>query len=332
MNHGLKPLKPYTPDLSIEGAREDVLLERGLLTEIKTLSGIDEVFGRMYLANIPASKGETTNTATLLSYDAPQFAWAERSLASGNIENVLNGGGVLVDYGYAQENNWKIGDSITLTIGGNARDVIVAGIASDAPVDAESGEWIIICSESTFTALTGIEDYKVIDIQVSSDISGQVRNLLTPDMKLLDLQQHNNEVRTSYYAMAVFIYGFLIIIAFIALINIVNTVGASVSSRMNNYGVMRAVGMSGRQLKKIITAEAAAYAVTGCIVGSVLGLLLHNLFFGLLITSNWGAVWQPPVAVLTVIILAALLTTFISVISPAKKIEEMSIVNVVNAG
>jgi len=29
-----------------------------------------------------------------------------------------------------------------------------------------------------------------------------------------------------------------------------DTVNASVSSRMNNYGIMRAVGMSGKQLKK----------------------------------------------------------------------------------
>lgn len=50
--------------------------------------------------------------------------------------------------------------------------------------------------------------------------------------------------------MAVFVYGFLIIIAFVALINIINTVNASVSSKMNHYGVMRAVGMSGKQLKK----------------------------------------------------------------------------------
>jgi putative ABC transport system permease protein len=42
--------------------------------------------------------------------------------------------------------------------------------------------------------------------------------------------------------------------------------------------------------------------------------------------------WQPPLEVLAVIILAALLTTLVSVLSPAKRIEEMSIVNVVNAG
>jgi len=332
MNHALSPLKSYTPDLSIEGAREDVLLESGLLEEIKTLSGVKEVYGRMYLANIPASIDRAASTATLISYDAPQFEWAENALITGRVQSVQNSGGVLAYYGYSQENNWQIGDTITLTIDGQPHEVQVAGIVSDVPIDTASDEWIIICSESTFTALTGIADYKVIDMQVNSDISEQVRNLLTFEMKLLDLQQHNNEVRTGYYAMAVFVYGFLIIIAFVALINIINTVNASVSSRMNNYGVMRAVGMSGKQLKNIITAEAAAYAITGCITGSVLGLLLHRIFYGLLVTSNWGAIWQPPFAVLAVIILAALLTTFVSVLSPAKKIEEMSIVTVVNAG
>jgi putative ABC transport system permease protein len=331
MNHALSPLKSYTPDLSIQGAREDVLLEPGLPEEIKKISGVDKVYGRMYLADIPASTSRGANTATLISYDAPQFVWAENALISGNIENAQNGG-VLVGHGYAQENYWQPGDTITLTIDGRPNEVQVAGIVADVPIDAVSGEWIIICSESTFTALTGITGYKVIDIQVNNDISGQVRNLLTSEMKLLDLRQHNNEVRTGYYAMAVFVYGFLIIIAFVALINIINTVNASVTGRMNNYGVMRAVGMSGRQLKKIITAEAAAYAITGCIAGGVLGLVLHRFFYGLLVTSNWGVNWQPPLTVLAVIILAALLTTFVSVLSPAKRIEEMSIVTVVNAG
>ena len=48
-------------------------------------------------------------------------------------------------------------------------------------------------------------------------------------------------------------------------------------------------------------------------MGSVLGLLLHRFLYELMITSNWGDLWQPPIAVLAVTILAALLTTFASV-------------------
>ncbi len=331
MNHALNPLKPYAPDLSIEETKDTGLLDHSLLKEIKALPHIEKIYGRMFYANVPARDKNDTNKATLVSYDAPQFAWAQDALISGRIDKVQNGSGILVDYGYSQKFNWRIGDTITLNIEGKCHEVQVSGIVSDVPLDSANGEWIIICSESTFTDLTGVDSYKVIDMQVDRNISGQVRSLITPEIKLLDLQQHNSEVRTGYFAMAVFVYGFLVVIALVALINIINTVNASVSSRMCNYGMMRAVGLSGKQLKKMVTAEAAAYAIPGSVAGGALGLLLHRFFFGMLITSNWGELWQPPLVILAVISSVAILATFIAVISPTRKIEKMSIVNAVNA-
>ncbi len=332
MNHALRPLKPYAADMSIVGKETGFYLPHSLKEEIAPIPGVEKVYGRMFCTGIPAKDKKGSNTATLVSYDDPQFQWASDVLISGDIESVKNGNGVLVDYGYSQEFNWEIGDIITLDINGTAHEIAVSGIVSDVPLDSGSGEWIIVCSENTFTSLTGISDYIVIEIQTSTDVSGQVRNLITADMKLLDMQQHNEEVRTSYFAMAVFVYGFLIVIALVALINIVNTVNASVSSRSNHYGVMRAVGMSGKQLQKVILAEAAAYAVTGSIAGAISGLFLHRFFFEMLITSNWGQKWEPPVLVLAVVVTTAILTTFLAVISPSQKIKKTSIVNVVNAG
>ena len=332
MNHALNPLKPYAPDLSIEGTQDIILLDNSLKQEINTLPFIKNIYGRMFYTDIPANDKQGTNMATLISYDEPQFVWAKDSLISGSIDSVQNGNGVLVDYGYSQELTWQIGDMITLNIDGKPHDVQVAGILSDIPIDSSNKEWIIISSENTFTNLTGIDSYKVIDIQVKQDISGQIRSLITPEMKLLDLQQQNSEVRTGYFAMAVFVYGFLMVIALVALINIINTVNASVSSRISNYGMMRAVGMSGKQLKKMVATEAAAYAISGSLLGGILGLFLHRFFFGMLITSNWGEPWQPPLVVLIVVISTAVLTTFVAVLSPTRKIEKMNIVNVVNAG
>jgi len=302
------------------------------MEEVRTLPHIKNAYARMFFYDIPANGKQGDGKAVLISYDEPQFKWAKEMLISGDIDDVQNGGGVLVEHGYAEESDWHVGDTITLHLSGGTHEVQIAGILSDTPFDSENGEWNIICSEVTFTALTGISDYTIIDMQVDEDTSTQVRSLIKPQMRLLDKQQGNSEARAVYYAMAVFIYGFLLVIALVALINILNTVNASVSNRMGNYGVMRAVGISGRQLKRMVTAEAAAYAITGSIAGGVLGLLLHRLFFGLMIASNWGELWQPPLAVLAITILAAILTTLIAVISPTKKIKEMSIINVVNAG
>lgn len=266
-----------------------------------------------------------------MSYDRILFEWANDLLVEGNIDDVQNGTAVLIDYTYAEENHWEIGDNINLTIGETSYYIPIAAIVSDVPFDATKGEWIFICSEQTFTALTGISQYRIIEVQSSSDVSSAIRELISSDIKLLDYQQRNQEVQNGYLAAAVFVYGFLAVIALVALINIVNTVNASVSSRMNNYGVMRAVGMSGKQLKKVVRAEAAAYALTGCITGGVLGILLHRILFDMLVTSMWGEPWKPPIAFLMVTVGAVIITTMIAIIFPAKKIEQTDIVNVVNA-
>ncbi len=331
MNHALNPLKPYAPDLSIKGVEDTTLLDHSLIERIEVIPDIQKVYGRMFYYNIPANDSQMSGTAMLISYDKPQFEWADEMLLSGNLDDVKNGSGVAVSYTQSQKFGWNVGDTLTLSTLGEPHKVQIACIISDVPFDAGNGGWSIVCSEKTFTFLTGVADYTIIDMQINGDVAAQVRTLLTSEMQLLDKQQRNSEVQTGYYTMAVFVYGFLMVIALVALINIVNTINASVFSRMSNYGVMRAVGMSGKQLKKVVRAEAIAYAITGSITGSVLGLLLHRFFFGMLIASNWGEIWQPPLVVLIVTILAAILTTFIAVISPTRKIEKMSIVNVVNA-
>ena len=331
MGYALNPLKPYAPDISVISADNSASLKRDLMEEFKSLPHIKNIYGRMFYYDISANTKQGGGIATLISYDETQFTWAEEMLIIGSVDEVKNGNGILVDYGYAEEFNWNIGDTIILHLSSGSYEVQVAGIVSDVPFDSGNGEWILICSENTFTDLTGISDYTIIDIQVGRDISEQIRSLITPEIRLLDKQQSNSEALTAYYAMAVFVYGFLLVIAIVALINILNTVNASVSNRMSNYGVMRAVGMSDKQLKRMVTTEASVYAITGSIIGGVWGLLLHRLFFGLMITSNWGTPWQPPVVVLAITVAIVIFTTFVAVISPIRKIENMSIVNVVNA-
>lgn len=331
MQYGLKPLKPYAPDLSVKGASDETLLDHSLFDGIKSLPEIDRVYGRMFYYDIPAIAGQEHNAAMLISYDEHQFGWAEELLISGSIEDVRNDGGIMIDFENADKNGWEVGDCIELQIAGQTTSLRIGAVAA-VPFDPYDGGWKVVCSEAVFTELTGISNYTIIDIQVKSDISGMVRKLLSPGIQLLDLQQRKSEVRTGYYAMAVFVYGFLAVIALVAMINIVNTINSSVSSRINNYGVMRAVGMSGRQLQKMIRAEAAVYAAVGSIGGSILGLSLHHLLFELLITANWGEPWQPPMTVLMITVTVSILTTLIAVIAPTSRIKNMSIVSVVNAG
>lgn len=331
MEHAATPLKPYAPDITVMGSDVSVTIDRSIMDEIRKLPHIKQLYGRMFLYDIPSSYDGQEGTVTLISYDEPQLSWVDKMLVDGDIAGVQSGG-VLIGYDEAEKNGLKIGDTITLTLSGKPCDLKIAGILSDMPFNAKDSEWGLICVEETFTQLTGKRDYTIIDMQVNENISDQVRGVIPPELLLLDKHQRNSETRAAYYTMAVFVYGFVFVIALVAFINILNTVNASVSNRMGNYGVMRAVGMSMRQLKKMVIAEMASYTAVGILAGGTLGLALHKFFFAVMVTSNWGDAWQPPAAVLCITAIAAILTTFIAVVSPTKKIEKTSIVDVVNAG
>ena len=73
-------------------------------------------------------------------------------------------------------------------------------------------------------------------------------------------------------------------IALITIFSVVNCISMSVAARTKLYGAFRAIGLSIRQLSGMVFAEAATYAITGSVVGTVLGLVCNKLLFGMLVS------------------------------------------------
>ena len=105
----------------------------------------------------------------------------------------------------------------------------------------------------------------------------------------------------------------------------------SVAARAKQYGAFRAIGLSDRQLSKMIIAEAAAYAIAGSTVGTVLGVICNKFLFDLLISRQWGDLWLPPWGNLIVIVLIVLFSVVVAVHGPIKRIRNMSIVDTISA-
>lgn len=111
---------------------------------------------------------------------------------------------------------------------------------------------------------------------------------------------------------------------------IINSISISVSVRTKQYGAMRAVGMDGRQLTRMIFAEAFTYAISGLAAGCVIGLPLHYLLYTRLITRYFGKIWHLPAVMLCVIIVFVAACASIAVYAPAKRIRNMAITETIN--
>ncbi len=340
LDQGMPALAPWAGDLSAASAGG---MDPSVIEEIEAIGGVERAFGRMEYGGLSVSSEAESGTAALVSYEEKQFGWAGEELNRGDMDAVC-GGTTDILVSYRDGMLWQVGDVVTLHAPLGERQVRIAGILSATNASCPAGSLgYIICSEELFTESVGAVGYAAIDIQLggggrpledgkAADSDGTVsaiRSLLPADCTLADKRLSNEESQSSYYTGAVFIYGFLIIIALITVFNIFNSMNASVAARTRQYGVMRSIGMGTGQLYRMIAAEAATYAVLGCIAGCVLGLPLNKMMFQFLIADKWGIGWRLPAPSLALIVILCFGSAALAIRRPIRKIGRLSIVDTI---
>ena len=334
MNHALRPLQPSASDLSIISQDNTCSVPRKLSEQLEKDPAVEKVYGRSYAYSVPAQSGEESFKIQLISYEEDQFDWAREDLTEGSMEEVEAGEGVLAVY-MNSERDFAVGEELTLDIGGGEKNVKVSGLLAESMFDITDESANLICSEELFRELTGETDYTIIDVQFNSSVTDQdveeIRDLAGENVTVSDNRMENSEARGGYYSFALFLYGFLVVIALISVFNIINSISMSVSARIREYGAMRAIGMSSRQMIRMVAAEAVTYVAWGILIGCAAGLLLNYKVYDLLITDRWGTPWYLPAGALAVIVAAVVLAAAAAVRGPAKRIREMSIVDTISA-
>lgn len=337
MKHAITALSPWSPDISVVSADNTCTVDRSLLAALQDNPAVRRVYGRMFAYDLPAEVNGQEHTVMLISYEAHQFKWAKKYLMDGSLDDVQkqNGAGLIVSAPqYNNHSTIQTGDTVALMMDGQPAEITIAGSVSECPFNTAMGD-IIICSEDTFSQLTGTEDYTIIDIQLTrkanDDDVAAIRALAGTGCTFSDKRLDNQSVLGATYAFKLFIYGFLVLIALVTVCNIINCVAMSVESRMKQYGGLRAIGLSAGQLTRMIIAETSAYAVTGGICGTVLGLFLNSRLFALLVTGRWGEPWSVPFAELSIITGIMILSVILAIRGPVRKLRAMSIVDTLNA-
>lgn len=332
MNHAIVPLQPYSPDLYISSPDQSCSISKELAKDLKENPHVKKVFGRGYLPEMDAVFDGKSMKINLISYENYQFRWAEEMLVEGSLKDVEEGKAVLAVH--LEGDSVSVENSIRIRTDDGYRELPVAGVVANCPYADRTDKRTFLCSEKLFEELTGEREYSVIDIQLTNTATDQdvenIRRTAGEENIFSDRRINNREAKGAYYSFAVFLYGFLAVIALISVFNIINSIGMSVSARMREYGAMRAVGMSEAQVFKMISGEAVTYAICGIFVGGMIGLPLNYILFNYLVTSHWGDAWQIPGKEILVIMAVILCSLGIAVRGPAKRIRRMSVVETIS--
>ena len=322
----LNTMKPYTPEISVYTADYANVITTEQAEEVRKLPEVRNAVSRMHLQTEVSG---AVDKIDLISYDEQQFQWAEGDLTEGDIDRVRNECGAVMTV-FDKLNPLRLGDTVEL----NGQTLEIAAILSDSPFSTNEVP-ILLCSEDSFTALTGIDRYAVLDIQTvrnsGDEIIAKIRTLFGNSFRISDSRETIEGANNTYYAFVSVAYCFLGMIALISVFNIINSISMSVSARIRQYGVMRAVGMEERQLIKVIAGEALFYCLCGIIAGCTIGLPTHALLYSRIITHYFGKAWRVPTPYLLVILFIVALAGVLSVCAPAKHIRQMTVTETIRS-
>ncbi|MCM1327727.1 MAG: ABC transporter permease [Bacteroidales bacterium] len=323
----LPSLSNFSPDITIESEETANSIDRELAVRISEIPGVEAAFGTMYAIALPVKVNGHETKIDLMSYEEFMFNNTKKSVTSGDLSKVYGD----TDYAltiFSEDGRLEVGDKIQ--IGGG--ELEIACVASEG-IGSISASPMVVCSEETFTRLMGEQKYLMVNVILKKDAAetdvNEIRSL-AGDNPVTDRREEDLEIHSSYWVFRLGAYGFLAIISLITVLNIMNSISMSVSARIKQYGAMRAVGMESRQITKMITAETAAYAICGMIVGDIFGLLLHYLFYARIIITHFGGVWKIPAASLGIISFMVFASCAVAVYAPSKRIRSMAVTETIN--
>ena len=349
---GINTTKSYTADLSL---RSDSGINPELVERLSHLNGIKSITGRMssYVKakanflkptendreglekslNVDSESGGTPEDFWFLSYDNRQLKWAQEYLVEGTCdESVLNEkNGVIAVRSGSRENKQekaldiKLYDKVSVQTKMGTKEFTIMGIMDSVPYSADHLTLAtLITTEDLFHEITNDTLYKSLDIRLNHKNQKQtinkIESMLDKTLTFHDNRQLNSEAKNAYMTIAVFIYGFTGVIAFISLLNIINTMNTSIVSKMKYLGVMRAVGMSGKQLNRMVFAQSITYSIMGCIAGTVFGIFLQVKLLAFL-----GSKWTFPFYQILAVFVFCILSTVLSVRSPLAVVRKRGI-------
>jgi putative ABC transport system permease protein len=231
---------------------------------------------------------------------------------------------VAVSPSRARQFGVDVGDKLQVRFHGHAFDVTVAAVVTGQPFPP------FYMSDSGFTRHFGAVGYGAVLVNVAHGLSPEqsrahieAATSAFPTAKIVGAQDGREQLKATLSSFVTIIAGLLGLAVVISIIGIANTMTLSVVERTRESAMLRALGLTKRQLRRMLTVEALILGIVGAIVGVVLG---GGFGMAAARTIRDDIVLAIPYGQIIAIVVGAGLAGMIAAVLPARRAAKSSIV------
>ena len=214
----------------------------------------------------------------------------------------------------------------------------VKKIINKSPFDYDySSTFKIIMNYDEFTKLYDENYYTTIGFRYKNiNDKKQVENIIKKidiiaeenGLNFDDINKETQENEEMWNVVNVFVYGFIIMVALIGIVNIGNTISLNILLKKREFGTLGTIGMSNNQLSKMVLLEGILHGIFSSIVAGIISIPLVLLSvrvvsYGFTISNK--IYWQPFVIGFLINLFVVLIASLI----PLNKLKKMNLVETI---
>lgn len=215
----------------------------------------------------------------------------------------------------------------------------IGAVTNEKPLGGGFGSqaYLIVSDEFYDNNLTTDNEYNnnktlYVDAKDPDKLQDEIEDLIKQDSDNYYLYNTNEDVksmRSFFTLVAIFLYGFITVIALIGITNIFNTITTSMNLRRREFAILKCIGMTKKEFNKMIRLESLMYGLKSLIIGIPLGLMLSVIIHKALINGEFVTPFKPPyLAILLATIFVFALIIFIMKYS-LSKINKQNIIETI---
>ena len=280
------------------------------------------------VGDVRAGQGRAFNDTSNLTAVNPPTAqmfdldWDE---GSNQVLAELGDNGAFIDNGYADEHNLKVGSTIPLTFpNGTLKNFVVKGIFDPPTGGSPFGQVTISTSafDQEVPQPQNLFSFVLTDGGQTEANQAKLDQTLKsfPNAKAQTRQKFIDNQISGLSSVLNILYVLLALSVIVSLFGIVNTLVLTVFERTREIGMLRAIGMTRRQVRRMIRHE----SVITALIGGTIGILLGVVLAGLLIARVDFIEFSLPLVQLVVFVIATAIVGIIAAIFPARRAARLN--------